>query len=653
LSTLPSKNQPSPGAVVIGTVLFLLLLQFTIVPGLGSMDQVGKGLVATCCVPLLVTCACWRSPRWRYSPLAGVGLLLLGVFLLGSSASDHPFNTLFAVGYLATLLLLTLLVTHLAATEVDFPAILIGGLALTGTIAAGLGFYEYITYAIGLRSRTMLIPYLLPPDTSSRVGGMFGQPNLFALFLTLSLLGCSYWYLRQTDLPGPCWVFRLRFIPVTLVSTVLLLTGSRAGLLSLLLVTSLLCWLVLRGRYLAGETRRRREALRLLAAVVIGLALGYLITRGYFRPTGISMASSVADKFQEVSGYNFDSRFLFWATAIAIFLANPWLGIGLDNFKYACVSFRLEGQKLLGFGDPQSFAYSNWAHNELLQLLCEGGVIGILPILFLLYLYLRVLYKRVLTEPATREDLFLFSHLFPLPFLVQSMLGWPLRHSSLLVLFFAFIGLLLAQYPLRQLPVGRVTRLLATSLLAVALLGTIPLWQQELALGRFFRDHRDGPGTLQKLAALQEVSSHPFTELRALARAVPHFRKKAMEADDEGFARGLLPFAERLVALREHEGSWLDVALLAYRLGERERADFAVQRAIDLKPNYGTAWSFQHYLHMLDAAKKTGRPIEEFFPNPPGERYQIPEMFHVGNRTRPGHQDLQPGALQTQDPGGH
>ena len=82
------------------------------------------------------------------------------------------------------------------------------------------------------------------------------------------------------------------------------------------------------------------------------------------------------------------SRLLIWKGAWNLWLASPWYGIGLFNFKYYYKAFSLPG-------DNSSLEY---AHNDYLQLLLETGIPGALIIL-LVGLFLCFIGIRYLKNP--------------------------------------------------------------------------------------------------------------------------------------------------------------------------------------------------------------------------------------------------------------
>jgi O-antigen ligase len=504
-------------------------------------------------------------------------------------------------------------------------------LILAGLVGAILGLYEFVHFIMFGPSSGMVIPYILPPDVTSRVAGVFGQPNHFALFLNVALLGIFFQYIHLAPYNHKSLTSVLRFLPPAIIAFVLFLTTSRAGLLACIAILLFLMWLLARGYYLSGNFSAQKEFWCLTISVLSGLLFGFLLVGNYLEFLGLSIGGGVAERYQNVSGVNTGIRFMFWAIALSVFKDYPWLGIGLDNFKFVSVPYRYKAGQILGFVDFDLFRYSKWTHNEFLQILCEGGVLTILPIIALIFLFLFGFRRCILKKKSPRC---LYLHLFLLPFFIQSNFSWPLRHTSLAVLFFCLVGFLLAEYSHWTIKISTFIRRSFIFLLIISFFFAGSLFYQELQIGSFYRSYPPNGDTNGKLGALEIVSNQPYAQLRVLRRAIPAYTKLALKSDTDDFARGLLPFAEQLTQLQSHEVHWLNLALLYFRVDERQKAAFSVKKAIDLRPNFSLACDFEHYLNMLTASEKTGRPIEEFFPNPPGAKYELPEIFQVRNRTQ-------------------
>ena len=52
--------------------------------------------------------------------------------------------------------------------------------------------------------------------------------------------------------------------------------------------------------------------------------------------------------------------FVFWTWSILIFRDHPWLGVGLDRFKFFLPSHTLAAHDLLGFVPYEAMGFANW-----------------------------------------------------------------------------------------------------------------------------------------------------------------------------------------------------------------------------------------------------------------------------------------------------
>ena len=368
--------------------LCLALTQFCVVPAFASPAR-GAQLVFLGGWVLVGLLLCCRRTVYLTPVQAGGGLFFL-VLVLSAAAAVSPVEGLrFALAFLP-FLGLSLLTSAVGARDPRLLLRLARALVVSGVVAALLGLYEYARFLLLGPTRRMVIPYLLPPDDSPRVGGMYGQPNLFALFLVLVLIGFFLVYLhdRRPSLNRSSW---LRFLPFSLVSTVFFLTGSRSGQLALGVVLPLLFWLVTSRRYLCDRPDQRREFFLLLGCLVLGLGMGKALPGliAFFShalspadPRGRRRWLSMVPCARAGDG---SGRILLWATSLLLFLHHPWLGIGPDNFKLLLANFQVRAHDLLGFVTFEDFGYGYWSHNEILQLMAELGVGGLVVALALAF----------------------------------------------------------------------------------------------------------------------------------------------------------------------------------------------------------------------------------------------------------------------------
>lgn len=586
---------------------FILILQFATIPGLGDPYNAGKLYLLSIAVLTGAFCLSVLRSELVVPPVAALFGLLWLIFFISAWQSLEPGWALLQVAILAIFVLVLWMTTQMSARGPAFAACLIDALVFFGVVAALLGLYEYVHFQCFGPTRSMLIPYLLPPDLLVRVGGVYGQPNQLALFLSVSLLAFFYRYIHRRPAFSTRGLARLRFIPVALVAAVFFLTLSRSGLLSFCLIFGFLTWLVVSRRYIAGNPAERREFFCLL----LTMAAAFLAVKGlaWTSPPELKMVRSLGD-----TGINPSGRFVFWMSAVLIFLDNPWLGVGLDHYKNWMNGYGPLSHEALGFVPYEAMKSTNWAHNDLLQILCEGGIFAFLIVLLLLGLFLWQMWKNLVRDKNISDPFFLYAHLFLLPFVIQSMFEWPLRSPPLLVLFFVCTGLLLSFYPLKQIRFSlwgkRSVQLILVSGLCLAGF----LLHLELQIGSFKREFTSGKPVENTLDTFASLADHPYSSYRVLTGALPGYLRIALSRKDDYLAREILPFYERLSTLEGARWQWYDLARLYLKLGREAESRVAVERAIELMPLDTRTWALLHYLNMLKASRETGRPLDSFWP---------------------------------------
>ncbi|MFH1561410.1 MAG: O-antigen ligase family protein [Patescibacteria group bacterium] len=163
---------------------------------------------------------------------------------------------------------------------------------------------------------------------NGRMTGLLGNPNFAGGFLVLSFV-YSYFYLPTK----PPWI---RIIFYCLFFLAILATGSRSAILALLVTTILVFW-------------KNRKLV--VALGVTTLVTGLLLVS--YRPSLI------------------ESRPIIWQKAIEAGVKKPIFGWGLENFDQAFQSvlktndFNLKDIRV------------DKAHNEFLEILVAGGLVGL------------------------------------------------------------------------------------------------------------------------------------------------------------------------------------------------------------------------------------------------------------------------------------
>ncbi len=405
-SPLASLLIPATGSLIRCGIMFLLGFATLAFGGVTLWAGTGIILGALALVLLwLVRATCLGQLEWRPSPIDLPLALILGLFLLQlllgypirlnqsdlgrrllEAAGANPGGLPFLPGTLdyhatrsALLFFLAYascfyLVLHFMDRREHLTRLLLFVVAMAG--ATGIyGLLEYLSGNHGVLG--------LRPGGGNRVRGTFIGPDHFATLLAMALFvglgmlmglgrrrrrrrsrrelshsedgedGESQLSLARGSGAPQERLFQhvLLMFVVGLVGTALIFTMSRGALLSVLLAGS-----VTAGMLGVHESLGRRRLLAVAALLVVG---GFALWIGL---------GPVLDRFGEVS-VGWSERVTLYRQAVAIVRDFPILGTGFGTFgsvfpRYQAPPFRLD-------------THFSHAHNDLLQLVTEGGVVAL------------------------------------------------------------------------------------------------------------------------------------------------------------------------------------------------------------------------------------------------------------------------------------
>lgn len=604
------RQKCSLPAIVSAAVVGLQLLN---IPGLSDVHGLGKLFFVAFCVLIAVVVVALRRRTFTISPVSGLFWLVFVGFACGVPLAKNSTWALYYLAILGIYLLLLVLFVDFAANRAGVERSLVDAILVGGVVVAALGLFEYVMYYLTGPSNAMLIPYLLPRDEWSRVAGPYGQSNLMAVFLSVVLLVFfrKYLHLSGDDTAARPWAVLGRYLPFGLVALVFMQTGSRAGLLSFTLILGVLLYRVASGGYLSDAPHAKR-----VFYVLVGIYFAALLSHHLLDPLIARQGLSLQTSRIAEAGVATDGRILFWTSAILIFLDHPWWGVGLDGYRFLQNDYGPRAHDLLGFVQYEAMGNTNWAHNEYLQILCEGGLLAFFPLVVLLIIYLVKFKSNILTRKQIADPDYFYAHLYILPFLLQSMFEWPLRHPGLLLLFVVFCALLLRHYPLREMNLNKVSRGCAVAVAAVALFFLGELVVQDVEYRRYLQNVSRTSEKFSTFAEFEAKTQSSFTEYRVLADGLHYYVKEALAAKDSAQALQVIPHLERLCRLEGVNVYWFNLALLYYKAGYEIKAREAIKVAIERMPMNETFWSFLHYLHAREISRKTGKPVEEYLPKP-------------------------------------
>lgn len=206
---------------------------------------------------------------------------------------------------------------------------------------------------------------------SSRLNGVYGEEHLDLGVALPTLAPFLLFALRRNH--------RLLAIATLLTSVVVLLAGSRGGWISFTLVCLLLLANAIRSQQLHWRTGAAFAAL-LIAVLAVFTQLNpdarhrFETTMGLF--SGEFQAADTA-----TSG-----RLVIWEAAARMIQAHPINGVGCNGFRHAYPDFALPDDP---FVNPQSGIGSYFAHQLLLQVGTDTGLIGLAGLMLFYVAWLR------------------------------------------------------------------------------------------------------------------------------------------------------------------------------------------------------------------------------------------------------------------------
>jgi O-antigen ligase len=580
------------------TVVILMAVgyvQFLVIPVFINMALGGEVAAGSLFVIILLLVMSVRKREW-FLPTALLPLVgLVIAFCVSQALSLLPVEGFAETWTLAIGVLFCLLVANIAQEDESFARKTLESLCVFGFVDALLCFYQYSHWLAFGESKELLIPFLLPPSTGLRVTGAYGQSNLTALLLLLSLMAFLCRYVRRPE-AGYKAKHLLNDLGLFVVACAFFLAGSRSGLLGFASVLFIL--------FFAATRKKIDFNITTLSRIVIVLVCGYLLSQAPFTP-GMTTQNSFARP--EIS---VDARFVFWTSSLLMFSDAPMFGVGPDHFKVFLPSYLLESHDFLGFVEYEAMGYTNWTHNEYLQIFAETGLLGG-SCLLLFILVLGLTYrKELLRQKPEVEQLFILFAL--VPFLLQAMFDWTLRHPGLLFLFFLLLGIVLSRTSGHRLQPKRLLFIYFSAALLILTVSGVAI----CAVKEYrFRNAKklvaqNGCST----ALLRDLYDDNYLRFMMLREILPLCVIDETRIANRPLLVKLRPYYEEIARLQGTYGQWYNLALVYRQLGLFEQAEQALKISIERQPVFEQGWAALHALHVEEATRKTGRPAQDFWP---------------------------------------
>lgn len=358
-----------------------------------SLDQETKRLL----LPLLalIALALVQAIPWSSASLPGIGSA-------GKALSADPFQTWLFVIHLASLVFLAWLLLKHTSTERRLK-LLVHVIIVVGILSALFGMLRQARQ----RDVGFLLPYLRPT-----LGyGQFVNSNHFAFLMELCL-GLALGIVVGRGVAGKRALFYLAAAAPMWVA--LVLANSRGGILSLLcqVVFLALLWGMKHeerrstdpdenGRERRARRRSENRLAQTTRMLAIRVILVFALLAGAVATLVLVGGDPLGERLEtvpmELDRRTADSATLrqsIWRATWDMIQDRPLAGVGFGGYAVAITKYHRASGQLT----PQE------AHNDYLELLASGGVVGLGFGIWFLIAFARAAYQRVKSDRATERS---------------------------------------------------------------------------------------------------------------------------------------------------------------------------------------------------------------------------------------------------------
>ena len=463
--------------ICIGLMWVLPFLQFHHThPVPTSYSEALAFALGLAALSLLLAKRYWREMAFPRVAFGLVGLLMVLVLQMFLDMHVYQESALIAAFYLIWAMLLMML-----------GAVLRKEVGLAG-IAAALAWFllagGMLSALVGVLQHYQIHSFLdrvIDVKTGSAVFGNLAQPNHFANYTTLSLASLVYLFVCGR-------LHALAAVPLALpLLFVLALSGSRSAWLYLLVLLALAAWLWWRQQRSNISSADGRKALQAAVLLIVGfVGMQWLAQTPWFAAP-MPVITAAARLFDQADGISI--RWQLWQEAWLMFLQAPILGTGFGQFSWN--HFQLAPL----FKNPDVSGIYNNAHNIVMQLLAETGLLGAGAVMGSIVLGLSGLRRQAF-------DIHAWWLLGLLAIIgIHSLLEYPLWYAYFLGIAAFLLGV--GETRLAGLELQRIGRGAMAVVLVIGWLITVNLTQQFYSLEKFLYSPASQPG--QSAASAEEL----------------------------------------------------------------------------------------------------------------------------------------------------
>lgn len=312
-----------------------------------------------------------------------------------------------------------------------------------------------ITFAMKIIALTKYIP---------DVGGAFQQKNLFASWTATGIAISLYFITTERFNKYKKIKKFFLYFSLFILAVGLMLASSRAGLVG----AALAMMVLLPTNWRAYSGIRKHLAIWVLV-VAVGMSSGlYLISTKSGGAGSIESTETAAKEkvnwLTNTGQRSFYERLIMYDTSYEMFKDKPLFGQGFSNFGSTFMFYKADVSK----DNPRykGMVYNEFIshpHNELLYILSECGIAGILAVMIALFGIWKILRGIGIGQAGISIALFM-------PLLLHMMVEYPLKLSSAHTFLFILILYLLTSQNKKRVGLEKLSKPLSLAVVLIAVL---------------------------------------------------------------------------------------------------------------------------------------------------------------------------------------
>ena len=396
-------------------------------------------------------------PWIALSPFALALLLIVHGVLGWSPYFGHALTGALYLVWAGLLMIAARTLVRVCGTE-TIVTVVAAGLVAGAVLSAAVGVIQYFNVITPLNAFIVRLQ-------GGAIFGNLAQPNHFAAYTTLGLLSLAYLHSRK-HLPLP--VAAICCLPLLFVLGV---SGSRSPWLYLLAAFGCAAWL----RSMSGDRALRHLFLWTGVFLILHYVMQVAVGAGWFKPPEQTAVTAIERLFSGAASIT--DRIGLWSAAWSIALDHPVFGVGWGAFAGRYFDFIAEPGATAPLG-----LYNN-AHNMLLQLFAETGVIGLVLLLAPLAAWAIAVLR--ISPDACQWWLLAMLAVFG----IHSLLEYPLWYAYFLGIAALLLGL--GGGPVFVPRLARVGRLFAATVVLIGTYNLAVLWIDYRQFEDLFRPSPD------------------------------------------------------------------------------------------------------------------------------------------------------------------